>query len=105
MSIQCCQLEGIEKFTRDVVVQNRLNAKELNHYSEKEHISFLHTSILGGINCCVSTGEKTNYAKKEHGQKTHGRFYFQSRLICKDFYLFLHSVSDKVYCSFKWTLK
>jgi len=36
--------------------------------------------------------------------KDRGHFYFQGKAICKQFFLFLHTVSDKVYRSLKSTL-
>lgn len=95
----CCNLKCTSKFRKDVVVQSRLDAQELNHFSDKEHINFLHVSMLGGMNCCVSVGEQTNRAKNKNieRQRVRGHFYFQGKPVCKDFYLFLYGVSDKVY--------
>ena len=36
----CCHLKCTEKFSIDIVVKNRQSARELNYYSEKEHVNF-----------------------------------------------------------------
>ena len=106
MAKECCHLRCTNKFSRDSVGKSRMNAQELNHFSEKEHINFMHVSMLGGMNCCVAVGEQTNRAKNKNVecQKVCGHFCFQGQPVCKDFYLFLHSVSDKVYRSLKAVL-
>jgi len=102
----CCHLKCTEKFSKDIVVKNRQSARELNYYSEKEHVNFLHVTMLGSLNCCVGVGDQTNYAKNKNMPRVKDRahFHFQSKPVCKEFFLFLHGVSDKVYRSLKSTL-
>ena len=99
MDKTCCHLKCTEHFTKETVLHSRINAQELNHFSQTEHVNFLHVSILGGLNCCVAVGEETNYAKNKNHKRNRarGHFCFQGQPICKEFYLFLHGVSDKVY--------
>jgi len=106
MQKSCCHLKCTDKFNKELVASNRQNAKELNFYSHTEHINFLHTSLLGSLNCCVATGDETNLSKNKNTprMKDRGHFYFQGKPICKQFFLFLHAVSDKVYRSLKSTL-
>ena len=102
----CCNLKCTTNFSREAIMKSRMNAQELNHFSKSEHLNFLHVSLLGGLNCCLATGKETNLAKnKNHERKQfRGHFMFQSKPVCKEFYLFLHGVSDKVYRRLKQTI-
>lgn len=66
MDKMCCHLKCTERFSKETVLQSRINAQELNHFSQVEHVNFLHVSLLGGLNCCVALGEETNYAKNKN---------------------------------------
>jgi len=53
-----------ERFSNETVLQSRINAQELIHFSQVEHINVLHASLLGGLNCCVALEEETNYMRR-----------------------------------------
>ena len=82
----CCHLKCTQKFSKDVV-KNRQSARELNYYSEKEHVNVLHVNMLGSLNCCVGVGDQTNYAKNKNMPRVNNcaHFYFHRKPVCKEF--------------------
>ena len=64
MDKTCCHLKCTECFNKETVLHSRVNAQELNHFSQTEHVNFLHVSILGGLNCCVAVIELRQTAVK-----------------------------------------
>ena len=84
MDKTCCHLKCTKRFSRETVLQCRVNAQELNHFSQVEYVNFLHVSLLCGLNCCVAVGKETSYAKnKNHERKrARGHLCFQSQPVC-----------------------
>lgn len=101
VAAQCCTMNCAQSFSKDTIVQSRINSRELNYYSKTEHWNFLHVSLLGSMDCCMASGPQTAKSRKKNvpRQKIRGHFYFRGQPVCRSFFLFVHDVSQKVYRS------
>jgi len=59
MDRTCCLLKCTDRNSKETVLHSRVNAQELNHFSQTEHVNFLHISLLWGLNCCVAVEKET----------------------------------------------
>jgi len=92
----CCHLKCTERFTKETVLHSRINAQELNHFSQAEHVNFLHVSILGGLNCCVAVGEETMpRIKITRGKELVGISVFKASQSAKSFIFFYMVLATK----------